>query len=122
VIAGTYNIICDQGSSFTRTFVIEYQDAIDETVFHPYDLSGYTARMQIRKDVYATAVLATLTTENGSIDIDELAGTVTISMTAIQTAAIERSGVYDIELISLGQGIVNKPIRGDFELRLEVTR
>jgi len=63
-----------------------------------------------------------LTTENGSIDIDEEAGTVTISMTAIQTAAIERSGVYDIELISLGQGIVNKPIRGDFELRLEVTR
>lgn len=122
MIAGTYNIICDQGSSFTRTFVIEYQDDIDETVFHPYDLSGYTARMQIRKDVYATAVLATLTTENGSITIDEEAGTVTISMTAVQTAAIERSGVYDIELISLGQGIVNKPIRGDFELRLEVTR
>lgn len=78
--------------------------------------------MQIRKDVYATAVLATLTTENGSIAIDEEEGTVTISMSATQTAAIERSGVYDIELISLGQDIVNKPIRGDFELRLEVTR
>lgn len=122
MIAGTYNIICDQGSSFTRTFVLEYQDAIDETLFHPYDLSGYTARMHIRKDVYATAILATLTTENGSISIDGEEGTITISMSATQTAAIERSGVYDIELISPGGLSVDKPIRGDFELRLEVTR
>lgn len=122
MIAGTYNIICDQGSSFTRTFVLEYQDPVDETVFHPYDLEGYTARMQIRKDVYASDVLATLTTENGCISIDGGTGSITITMTDAQTAAIERSGVYDIELVSPGGASVDKPIRGDFELRLEVTR
>jgi hypothetical protein len=121
VIAGTYNMTCDQGSTFLRTFVVQYQDEIDPTVFHPYDLAGYTARMHIRRDVESTEILASLTTENGKITIDEADGAVVVSMTAEQTSAITRSGVYDIEIISPSQE-VHKIVRGSFNLNLEVTR
>jgi hypothetical protein len=121
VIAGIYNITCDQGSTFERVFRVTYQDEVDPDLYHPYDFSGYTARMQIRRDVSATTTLAVLTTQNGSITIGGEEGTVTISLTATQTAAIERSGVYDIEIIAPDQS-VQKIVRGNFELNLEVTR
>jgi len=121
VIAGTYNMTCDQGSTFVRTFVVQQQDAVDPTVYHPYDLTGYTARMQIRRDEFATATLAELTTANGKISINGPTGTVTVSMTAEQTALIERSGVYDIEIVSPSTE-VHKIVRGAFNLNLEVTR
>lgn len=121
MIAGTYNMTCDQGSTFLRTFVVQQQDAIDPDLYHPYDLTGYTARMQIRRDEFSTSVLAELTTENGKISVDGPNGTVVVSMTAEQTAAIERSGVYDIEIVSPSTE-VHKIVRGAFNLNLEVTR
>jgi hypothetical protein len=121
VIAGIYNITCDQGSTFERVFKVTYQDEVDPTLFHPYDFSGYTARMHIRRDVAATATLAVLTTENGCVSVNGPEGEVTISLTAAQTASIERSGVYDIEIIS-PDNAVQKIVRGDFILNLEVTR
>jgi hypothetical protein len=121
VIAGTYNMTCDQGSTFLRTFVLEYQDAIDPNLYHPHNLSGYTARMQIRRDISSSTVLAELTTENGKISVGGSNGEVTVTMTAQQTALIERSGVYDIEIVS-PSGEVQKIVRGDFVLNLEVTR
>ena len=121
MIAGIYNITCDQGSTFERAFRVTFQDEVDPDLYHPYDFSGYTARMHIRRDVSATSTLAVLTTENGSISIDGPEGVVTISMTASQTAAIERSGVYDIEIVAPDLS-VQKIVRGDFNLNLEVTR
>lgn len=121
MIAGIYNITCDQGSTFVRTFVVEYQDVVDPSLYHPYDLTGFSARMQIRRDPESTTVLAELTTANGGISVDESEGTVTVSLTAGQTAAITRSGVYDIEIVSPSTE-VHKIVRGAFNLNLEVTR
>lgn len=121
MIAGIYNITCDQGSTFERVFSLTYQDEVDPNLYHLYDFSGYTARMQIRRDVAATSTLAVLTTENGRITIGEEEGTITISLTAAQTADIQSSGVYDIEIIA-SDLTVQKIVRGNFELNLEVTR
>jgi len=69
----------------------------------PVDLAGYTARMQIRASLEATAFLIELTTTNGRIVIDNALKTITITISAIDTAAITwKSGVYDLELISAG--------------------
>ena len=45
MIAGIYNIFCQQGATFTRIIDLQYPDPADPTIFHPYDLEGFTARM-----------------------------------------------------------------------------
>lgn len=92
-------------------------------VYHlPVDLAGYTARAHIRETQDATATILTLTTENGGIVIDNAAKTVTLVLTATQTAALSfDSAVYDLELVS-GGGEVYRIAYGDVKLSLETTR
>ena len=116
MLAGRYNIVCDQGSSFER--IIEIKDS-DGTVF---PLIGYTARMQIRRDVDATTPLMELTTANGRLVISGALGAITLSLTPAQTAELTRSGVYDIEIVKTSTGEVHKVLRGEFRLEKEVTR
>lgn len=113
--AGTYNITIDQGTDWTEVYRL--RDGAGELV----DLTGYTARMHIRRDYDASATMVELTTQNGRIVLGGDEGTITLSLDAATTAGITRSGVYDIELVSAG-GIVYRPLRGDVNLRREVTR
>lgn len=122
MLAGTYNITCEQGSTFSRIITVEYPDPTDETVMLPYDFTDYTARMQIRRTIESTTVMIELTTENGGITFtDEANGELTVTMSDTQTAALETSGVYDLEIIS-DSGDVSKLIKGVFTLLPEVTR
>lgn len=94
-----------------------------ELVFHaPINLTGYTARMQIRSSVESETVLVNLTTENGGITLGGTGGTVQLLITAVATAAITwTSGVYDLELVS-GSGIVTRLVSGRINVTQEVTR
>lgn len=58
-MASVYDIELDQGSDAVIPF--ELYDASD----NPLDLSGYTARMQIRPSVGSATISDELTTENG---------------------------------------------------------
>jgi hypothetical protein len=88
----------------------------------PVDLTGFTARMQIRETVDATAVLKSLTTENGGITLGDTAGTVDLLISATETAAFTfGNAVYDLELID-GSGIVTRLLSGNVSLSKEVTR
>lgn len=87
----------------------------------PVSLAGYTARMQIRKKLKDTEVVLSLTTENGGIVFDNNLKTITITMTAQQTAALTfNSAVYDLEFIS--GGTVTRFAEGSLTLQQEVTR
>lgn len=121
MLAGNYNMVCEQGTTYSRRFELQYPDTVDPTVYHPWDLSGYTARMQVRRTIESSSAMITLTTENGGISIDDEAGAVTIIMTATQTSSITNSGVYDIELID-GSLSVSRLVQGEFILSYEVTR
>ncbi|MDL2342434.1 MAG: hypothetical protein QFB87_05150 [Patescibacteria group bacterium] len=71
----------------------------------PVDLTGFTARMSI-KDRLGGTVLATLTTENFGITLDNTAKTITLNITAIATALYTwKVGVSELELVS-ASGIV----------------
>ena len=115
MIAGIYNITCEQGSTFTRTFTIQNPDG---TV---YPLAGFHARMQIRRDYDATATMFVATSDNGCISIEESVGEIVVDLTAAQTAGIHRDGVYDLEIFT-DDGIVYKVVKGKFRLDKEVTR
>ena len=131
MIAGVYNLTIEQGSTFGRLISVEQPDlATDPTgqTFENFNLSGFTARMHIRRTIDTATPMITLTTENGRIAINpNVAGNATknneisLSITAADTATITTSGVYDLEIISAG-GTVSKVIRGNVTLIPEVTR
>ena len=116
MLAGRYNMVCDQGSTFER--IIEIKDA-DGVVF---PLTGYTARMQIRRDIDATTPLMELTNANGRLSINGALGAITVTLTPTLTATITRSGVYDLEIVKTSTSEVHKVLRGEFRLEKEVTR
>ena len=122
MIAGIYNITCEQGVDFTRSCILKYPDANDPTgsTYLLYDLTGYTARMQIRRPLESATPEIELTTANGGIVLGGTAGTFEIVMTNTQTAALDSDGVYDLEIVSSG-GTVSRVIQGTFTLDLEVT-
>jgi hypothetical protein len=127
MIAGVYNITCEQGSSFLRTLEIEEPDLVADPTgqtYDEFDLTGYTARMHVRRTVESTSTLVELTTENGRLEINPTGDTVNLikmSMSASVTSTITSSGVYDLEIID-DDGFVSKVVKGAFTLIPEVTR
>lgn len=85
----------------------------------PVDLTGATARMQIRAQL-GGAVLLELTTENGALAINSL-GTITRTLSAAQTAALTwTDGVYDLE-VQFPDGTVQRYLQGAVTVSREVT-
>ena len=88
----------------------------------PVDISGYTARMQVRKKPKDTGVLLTLTTENGGVELDSVAKTITLRIPANSTALLDfQQAVYDLELITAA-GRVMRFAEGNITVSAEVTR
>lgn len=99
--------------TYTSGGILEYNE--------PVDLTGYTARMQLRAKLDDTVVLHSMTTENGGISIDAVNSTITLNITATNTALFTfTSAVYSLELIN---GTVVIPFaNGTITLIKEVTR
>ena len=113
---GKYTLYLYQGSTFTR--IITWKDESGALV----DLTGFTARMQMRETVDAATAFLTLTTENSGITLGGVSGTITLLAAATDTAAITaKQGVYDLELVA-GNGTVTRLIEGLVIVVQEVTR
>jgi len=85
------------------------------------DLTNYTAAMDIRRKQSDSSVLIALTSSSG-ISLGGSGGTITISLTDVQTAAITPGGgVWDLELIdSAGSNL--RLVEGTCEFTPSVTR
>ena len=124
--AGRFDITLEQGSTFDLP--LRYR-APSGT---PVDLTGYTARMQVR-EAPASAVFVEFNsalTANGFILLsgsaedreDGANGNVRIYMTAANTALLPRfAGRYDLELDD-GTGYVVRLLEGQFRVEPEITR
>jgi tRNA threonylcarbamoyladenosine modification (KEOPS) complex Pcc1 subunit len=114
--AGIYNIVADQGATLSR--VITWRDSART----PYNITGYTARMQVRSTVDSSTVVLELTTANSRISLGGATGQITLTVSATDMAAVTAGKyVYDLELISSG-GVVSRLVQGNFVIRAEVTR
>ena len=101
-------------TAYTSGGVLEYNA--------PVDMTSFTARMQIRPSLTSTTTIKELTTINGGILLDNTLKTITIFMSATDTAAFTFStAVYSLELVSSG-GIVTQLVTGNMSLVQEVTR
>lgn len=113
--ATTYDILIEQGATFSQ--VITYKES-----GVAINLTGYTARMQVRATLEAATALIELTTANGRITLGGSAGTITITISATDSAALTAGrGVYDLELVS-GSGIVTRLLQGVATISRNVTR
>jgi hypothetical protein len=114
--AGKHNFLCEQGATFNP--LITWRDESNALV----DVTGYTARMQVRPTVASTTVTTSLTTENGRITLGGAAGTIELLITDEDTALLTPATYkYDLEMVSSG-GTVVRLIKGNFKVDPEVTR
>jgi len=114
-MAGKYNFSIEQGTDFSR--VITWRDQANVLI----NLTGYTARLQAREKIADTATLIDLSVGAG-IALGGTLGTITLSMTAAQTTALNFvTAVYNLEMTS-PTGKISRLLEGYVRLSREVSR
>lgn len=118
--AGVANLLIQQGETFSRLITIE------DSLGVPINLTGYTARAQIRLTAQSTTIAASFLC---TFDADRSTGKITISLTDTQTSAITATGdtysvlstyTWDLEII-VGS-TVTRLLNGTVTVSPEVTR
>lgn len=114
MVPGKYNMVCPQGATFTKQMTYNIDDV-------PVNLTGYTARMQVRENHASATVIVELTTENTRITLGGALGTILLTIPAsITEDLVPKEYVYDLELIS-GTNVY-RLVEGKFLVTPEVTR
>jgi len=128
--AGNYSFTIEQGA--TTDFEITYKDSSN----NPVDLTGYTARMQLRPDAGSSEIYLTLSSSlgscgtglnlSGSNGTTPLAsGSIGVFISAASSSQLNfESAQYDLEIAS-GSGdcaIVTRLLRGNVKLSKEITQ
>lgn len=114
--AGIYNFTLEQGATFTREIV--YRDSNNALI----NLTGYSARMQIRPYKDSGDILVNATTANGKLSVSGASGKITIVLSPTDTNTISfDEGVYDLE-IEDADGAVTRLLEGRVTFSKQVTR
>lgn len=113
--AGKYNIVADQGATFSRN--IHWKDENGD----PINVTDYTARMQVRERYTSTSTVLSLVSPT-NISLGGSSGTVVVTVSASSMAGVTAGDyVYDLEMVA-SNGVVTRLLQGTFSLRPEVTR
>jgi hypothetical protein len=115
-LGNRFDITINQGATYELT--VTWKDSAGTAI----NLTGYSARMQVRETYSSTSTIVSLTNGSG-ITLGGAAGTIAILISATTTAALTApfSGVYDLELVSAG-GVVTRLLQGAATVSPEVTR
>ena len=115
-LGNRFDIEINQGATYQLT--VTWKDSAGTAI----NLTGYTARMQVRETYSSASTIVSLTDGSG-ITLGGAAGTIAILISATTTAALTApfSGVYDLELVSAG-GVVTRLLQGAATVTPEVTR
>jgi len=112
--AGNYDITVDQGSDFTLEVTIK-EDSTNVT-----DLTGYSARAQIRPTKPSETLTASFTC---TVADDPTTGKVEMSLSnAVSKDIPAGSYVYDLEIFTANDAVVKRIIQGKVKVTQEVTR
>jgi hypothetical protein len=111
---GQYNFTCPKGTTFAKSVTYKVNK-------FAVNLTGYSARMQVRETLTSTSTLVSLSTAAGNMTVNS-AGVVTMTISAATTAGLPNgTHVYDLEIES-GGGVVTRLLEGKFKVTGEVTR
>lgn len=122
-MSNTLNLAVDQGSSLTYLFNVQDSTAA------PFDLTGYDARLQVRKTYGSPAEINCTLANSKLVLTNALEGKLTLNLAPSDTSGIKYAAatddslecVYDLEIQS-PTGKVYKPAKGTFTISREVTR
>lgn len=113
--AGEYDFIIEKGARWNPT--LTWKDSTGSAI----DLTGYSAKMEIRSSQAASSTIFSLTS-GSEITLGGAAGTIAIDVGAASTSAVvDDTGVYDLELTD-GSSNVTRLIEGKVTFKDEVTR
>lgn len=90
MLAGTWNIICEQGATFDWTLTCtDFNGNI-------IDFTGYTALMKVKtsRDDNCSSLLIELSTENGRIILGGVLGTIRLLISAADTTLLPAGQFY----------------------------
>jgi uncharacterized protein YndB with AHSA1/START domain len=114
-MAGQKNFEVDQNATFS--FVVEYKDDNGNAI----DLTGASAKMQVRDVKGGTKLAVTLTSPSGGIVINGPLGKITVTLTPTQTNKLfYPKSVYDIMVIDSNANKI-KLLEGFMTLNRSVT-
>ena len=114
-MAGQKNFEVDQNATFS--FVLEYKDDDGNAI----DLTGASAKMQVRDTKGGAKLAVTLTSPSGGIVIDQLNGKLTIKMPPTQTHKLfYPKSSYDLMVVD-SNGNKIKLLEGFMTLNRSVT-
>ena len=105
---GKLDLAVPQGTTLSKQLTYR----IDGT---PVNLTGYTARLVVRVKQSSTSSLLTLTNSAG-LTLGGAAGTIAITISATQTAALPAGGLFYFLEITSGGGIVTRLVAGQLEV------
>lgn len=110
--------VIEQGATFTHNFYWLQADGVT-----PVNLTGCTAKMQIRATVESPTVILELTTENTRITITPLAGKISFLISATDTTNLKeiKNAAYDLEIYH-PNGYVTRLSQGTVNISPETTR
>lgn len=111
---GGYDVVCPQGSTLSLTFQWKINGI-------PVNLTGYTAKLQVRESYNAASTLIALTSSPvAGLTVDGN-GNIGVTVSATTTAAVPAGTyVWDIELTS--GTTVTRLLQGRWMHTAEVTR
>ena len=111
--AANYDILIEQGATYRQEFV--WKDSAGVAI----NLTGYTARMQVRQLKTETVLLSLVQGSGITLGVN---GSILIFVSATATTALPLVPArYDLELQS-ADGTVTRLIQGDVTISAEVTR
>lgn len=112
--AGEYDLLIEQGATFRFAVTLTHNDATNTL----YDLTGYSARAQVRSKHADANPAATLTCV-----VDVPTAKITVSLTPAQTAALGKgSYVWDLEVYTAADADVIRVLQGKAEVSPEATK
>lgn len=113
-MAKRVDIRIDQGATWSTVVQVNNADG------SPRNLTGYTAAMHIRTAYGVPTALVELLSPSDGITINALVGQITVTIPAVETAALTtQPGVYDLKITS--GAVVERLIEGSVGVFPQVT-
>lgn len=113
--AAKRRLLIESNGSRRKTFI--WKDKSGRVI----NLTGYTAKLMVKRAVEDAAPLIELSTENGGIIITPNRGRIELVFTPAQIAAAVSGGVYDLVMQPAGNGDPVRLLEGQFAVSLGVT-
>jgi len=112
-MSAKYNLVCEQGTTFTFNFTVKTSDTA-------WNLTGYTATMTIRPFIGSSTTTISATNGNGKIALGGSAGTVVVTLSSATTTTLT-PGQYVYDFVFNSGSVVTRLLEGKFVVTASVT-